>query len=100
MTKRDLSKIFFNEIYSKPPRKTYSTNKVLFNHIDEIWSINLADMIDYKILNNKKNRYIFSIMHNFSEYIWCIPLKKLSNKNKRSFKYSNNIKTITTQIRI
>ena len=44
--KRDLTKIFIDEIYSSPPRKNYPTNKIVHNHIDEIWSIDLADMID------------------------------------------------------
>ena len=47
--KRDLTKIFFDEIYSKPPLKTIPSNKTLFNHIDEIWSIDLADFAEYKI---------------------------------------------------
>ena len=51
--KGDLTKIFIDEIYSSPPRKNYPTNKVIYNHVDEMWSIDLADMIDYKISNNK-----------------------------------------------
>ena len=46
--KKDLTKIIIDEIYSKPPRKNYETNKKVYNNIDEIWSINLADMIDYR----------------------------------------------------
>ena len=46
-------KIFIDEIYSSPPRNNYPTNKITYNHNDEIWSIDLADMIDYKISNNK-----------------------------------------------
>ena len=53
MVKRDLTKIFIDEIYSSPPRKNYPTNKIIYNHTDEMWSIDLADMIDYKISNNK-----------------------------------------------
>ena len=30
-------------------QKNYETNKIIYNHDDEIWSIDLADMIDYKI---------------------------------------------------
>ena len=73
--KKDLTKIFIDEIYSTPPRKNYPTNKIIYNHIDEIWSIDLADMIDYKISNNKGFRYIFIIVDNFSNYLWAIPLK-------------------------
>ena len=75
MKKRDLTKIFIDEIYSSPPKKNYETNKIIYNHIDEIWSIDLADMIHYIITNNKGYRYIFIITDNFSKYIWCIPLK-------------------------
>ena len=53
MVKRDLTKIFVDEIYSSPPKKNYPTNNILYNNIDEIWSIDLADMIDYKTSNNK-----------------------------------------------
>ena len=83
--KRDLIKIFIDEIYSKAPKKNYPTNKIIYNHIDEIWSIDLADMIDYKISNNKGYRYIFIIIDNFSKYLWAIPLK------------NNNSQTITNE---
>ena len=59
MIKKDLTKIFIDEIYSQPPRKNYPTNKIVYNNIDEIWSIDLADMVDYKISNNKGFSYIF-----------------------------------------
>ena len=75
MTKRDLHQIFIDEIYSKHPSRNYPTNKIIYNHIDEIWSIDLADMIDYKISNNKGYRYIFIVIDNFSKFLWAIPLK-------------------------
>ena len=43
---KDKIKIFFDEIYSKPPMKNYPSNKIIYSQIDEIWSIDLADMID------------------------------------------------------
>ena len=73
--KKDLTKKFTDEIYSTPLRKNYSTNKIVYNHIDEIWSIDLADMIDYKISNNKGYRYIFIVIDNFSKCLWAIPLQ-------------------------
>ena len=75
MIKKDLIKTFVDDIYSKPPIENYPTNKIVYNHIDEIWSIDLADMIDYKISNNKGFRYIFIIIDNYSKYLWAIPLK-------------------------
>ena len=73
--KKNLTKIFIDEIYSKPRRKIYPTNKIVYNHIDEIRSIDLADMIDYKTSNNKGLRYIFVIIDNFSKNLWAIPPK-------------------------
>ena len=67
--------MFIDEIYSKPPIKHYPTNKILYNHIDEIWSIDLADMIDYKISNIKGFRYIFVIIDDFNKYLSATPLK-------------------------
>ena len=67
MSKKDNIKIFIDEIYSEPPKKNYPSKKILYNHIDEIWSTELADMIDYKISNNKRFRYIFVIIDNYSK---------------------------------
>ena len=53
MSKKDNTEIFIDEIYSKPPLRNYLTTIRIYNHIDETWSIDLADMIDYKISNNK-----------------------------------------------
>ena len=92
MVKRDLTKIFIDEIYSKSPKKNYPTNKIVYNHIDEIWSIDLADMIDYKTSNNKGNRYVFVSIDNFSKYLWAVPLK---NKYSQTItnEFSNIIRT-------
>ena len=87
--KKNLTKIFIDEIYSTPPRKNYPTDKIVYNHIDEIWSIDLADMIDYKTSNNKGYRYIFIIVDNFSKYLWAIPLK-----NKYSQTITNDFSNI------
>ena len=86
---KDKIKIFIDEIYSKAPKKNYPTNKIIYNHIDEIWSIDLADMIDYKISNNKGFRYIFIVIDNFSKYLWAIPLK-----NKYSQTIANEFSNI------
>ena len=91
MIKKDLIKIFVDEIYSKPPIKNYPTNKIIYNHIDEIWSIDLADMIDYNISNNKGFRYIFIVIDNYSKYLWAIPLK-----NKYSQTITNEFSNILT----
>ena len=92
MPKRDNVKIFIGEIYSIPPKRNYPTNKIVYNHIDEIWSIDLADFSEYKITNNKGFRYIFVIIDNFSKFLWCIPL---NNKNSQTIinEFSNILTT-------
>ena len=75
MKKRDLTKIFIDEIYSKPPKKNYSTNKTIFKSIDDTWSSDLLDMNDYGIKNNRGYRYILVVIDNFSKFGWTIPLK-------------------------
>ena len=75
MIKKDSTKIFIDEIYSPPPNKIFPTIKIVYNHIDETWSIDLADIIDYKISNNKGFGYLFVIIDNYSKYLWAMPLK-------------------------
>ena len=83
--------MFIDEIYSKPPRRNYPTNKIVYNHLDEIWSIDLADFSDYKTSNNKGFRYIFIVIDNFSKYLWAIPLR-----NKYSQTITNEFSNILT----
>ena len=45
----------------------YPTNKILYKHFNEIWLIDLADGIAYKVLNNERYRYIFVIIDYFSK---------------------------------
>ena len=81
MSKKGKIKIFIDEIYSAPPMRNCPNNKIVYNHVDEIWSIDSADMIDYKTSNNRRFRYVFIIIDNFSKYVRTIPLK---NKNSKT----------------
>ena len=80
MLKKDNIKNFIDELYSKPPSKNYPTNNRTYNNNDENSSIGLADMIDYRISNNKDYRYIFFIIDKFSKHLWAIPLKNKSSQ--------------------
>ena len=71
-------KTFIDELIFKPPRKYYTTNELIYNHIDEIWSIDLAVFSGYKFSINEGYRYIIIISDNFSKYLWCI-LPKIKN---------------------
>ena len=76
MIKKDLIETFIDENYSKTAKKNYPIKKIVYNHIDEIWSIDLEDFSDYKTSYNKGFRYIILFIDNFSKYLWAIPLKK------------------------
>ena len=84
MTQKNI-KIFINEIYSKPPKKNYVTNKTDVYHIDEIWSLDILDLKDYGPENNRNYRYVFVIIDNFSKFGWTVPLK---SKNAQTIKDS------------
>ena len=84
MTQKNI-KIFINEIYSKPPKKNYDTNKTDAYYIDEIWSLDILDLKDYGPENNRGYRYVFVTIDNFSKYGWTTPLK---NKNALTIKDS------------
>ena len=84
MTQKNI-KIFINEIYSKPPKKNYLTNKTDVYHIDDIWSLAILDLKDYGSENNKIYRYVLVIIDNFSKFGWTVPIK---NKNAQTIKDS------------
>ena len=73
--KKDLMKTFINEIYSKAPKKNYSTNKTMIKSIDDTWSSDLLGMNDYGPKNNKGHRYILVVIDNLSKFGWTKPLK-------------------------
>ena len=84
MTQKNI-KIFINEIYSKPPRRYYATNKTDVYHIDDTWSLDILDLKDYGPKNNRGYRYVLVIIDNFSKYGWTLTLK---NKNAQTVKDS------------
>ena len=87
--KRDITKIFIDEIYDKAPKKIYPTNKTIVKSIDDTWSADLLDLIDYNVKNNRGYRYVLVCVDNFSKYGWGIPLKN---------KYASTIKDGFEQI--
>ena len=79
-----------NEILSqelhKPKRINFERRRVISNHIDHIWGIDLITMIKYSKQNNNY-KYILTVIDFFSKYSWCYPLKnKNSNEIINSFK--------------
>ena len=84
MSQKNIKK-FINEIYSKPSKKNYATNKTDVYHIDDIWSLDILDLKDYGPENNRGYRYVFVIIDNFSKFGWTVPIK---NKNAQTIKDS------------
>ena len=54
--------------------RDYPTNKISYNHLDEIWSIDLGDFLVYKTTINKGFRCMFVIKENISKLLWAMPL--------------------------
>ena len=84
MTQKNIKK-FINEIYLKPPKKYYDTNKTDVYYIDDIWSLDILDLKDYGSENIRGYRYVLVIIDNFSKFGWTVPLK---NKNAQTIKDS------------
>ena len=99
MIKKDLTKTFFDEIYSSPPKKKFSTSKIVYNHNDEIWSIDLANFSDYKISNNKGYRYTFVKIDNISiiENICRLYLLKIKTHRQKTQEISNILSKLKRQ---
>ena len=65
----DLSNELNKSVINKFERK-----KIIINHIDEIHSCDLVDMIKYSRIN-KGYKYIFTNIDIFSKYAWAFPIK-------------------------
>ena len=52
MTRKTI-KIFINEVFSKPPKQSFTINKTDVYHIDDIWSLDILDLKDYGPENNR-----------------------------------------------
>ena len=79
------NEILSKELY-KPKRINFERRRVISNHIDHIWGIDLITMIKYSKQNNNY-KYILTVIDFFNKYSWCYPLKnKNSNEVINSFK--------------
>ena len=63
----------------------YATNKTNVYYIDDIWSLDILDLKDYGLENNRGCRYVLVVIDNFSKFGWTVPLK---NKNAQTIKDS------------
>ena len=84
MTQKTI-KNFKNQLFCKPPRKIYPTNKTDVYHVDDLWSLDFLDSKDYGPENNRGYRYILAVVDNFSKFGWT---RLLKNKNAQTKKDS------------
>ena len=79
-----------NEILSqeshKPKRVNFERRRVISNHIDHIWGIDLITMIKYSKQNNNY-KYILTVIDFFSKYSWCYPLKNINSNEIINLRY-------------
>ena len=74
MTQKTI-KIFIDEIYPKPPKKKYPTNKTNVYHTDDNWSLEKIDLKDYGPENSRRCRYVPVVIDNFIKFGLTIPLQ-------------------------
>ena len=79
------NEIFIIEICAKAPKKNYATNKTNVYYIDDTWSMDILDLIDYGPKNIEVSRYVLVLIDNFSKFGCTSPLK---NKNAQTIKSS------------
>ena len=82
MTQKSI-KIFKNEIYSKGPKRNYSTNKTDVNHNDDIWSLDILELKDYGSEIDRNYRYVFVIIDSSPNIGWTLPLKSKNAQTKK-----------------
>ena len=75
-------------------QKNFPTNKTDLYHIDDIWSLDILDLKDYGLENNKGYRYVLVVIDNFSKYGWTVPLK---NKNAQTITNTFGYNLITAE---
>ena len=63
-----LIKVLIEEIYSKPPKKNYLTNKTEVYHFDDIWNLDNLDLKDYRPENKRGYRYVLVVIDNISKF--------------------------------
>ena len=69
-----------SEELNKPIINKFERKKVIVNHIDEIHSCDLVDMVKCSRMN-KGYKYIFTNVDIFSKYAWAFPIKSKTIKD-------------------
>uniref|UniRef100_A0A023F1Q9 Integrase catalytic domain-containing protein n=1 Tax=Triatoma infestans TaxID=30076 RepID=A0A023F1Q9_TRIIF len=89
-----------NELH-KPARVRYPRRRILLKGIDDLWQLDLIEMIPYARENNGY-KYILTVIDCFSKYAWVKPVKSKTGQDvakametifKSSGRVPNNIQT-------
>lgn len=64
----------------RPARKTYPRRHVITKGIDDLWQVDLVEMIPYA-RTNKGYKYLLTVIDVFSKYAWAEPVKTKSADN-------------------
>ena len=83
MTQKSIKR-FINEVYFKPPKRNYSTNKTDVYYIDDIWSSDILDLKDYGPENNRGYRYVSVVIDNFRKFGWTVSIKNKNSQTKKA----------------
>lgn len=73
MSKENSKIILANELH-KPVRKRFVKRRIITKGIDDLWAIDLMDMIQFSE-SNKGFKYIFVVIDTFSKKLWLEPMK-------------------------
>lgn len=70
------------QVYTLHKQRKLKFPRLKYNpiNIDDIWSIDLADMQNIST-HNSRNRYILAIVDHFSRYAWCVPIKNKTSES-------------------
>lgn len=82
ISKRNIQKwLKKQEVYTLHKQRKLRFPRLKYNplNIDDIWSIDLADM--QNLAKQNKNRYILAIVDHFSRYAWCVPIKNKTSES-------------------
>ena len=58
----------------KPIKRNFIKKRVIFHHIEDIWSADLVEVQKYS-KSNKGYKYLLMVLDIFSKYGWIKPLK-------------------------
>lgn len=69
------------EVYTLHKQRKLRFPRLKYNplNIDDIWSIDLADMNN--VARHNRSRYILAIVDHFSRYAWCVPIKNKTTES-------------------